>query len=198
MRTALRRHAFPCFSCLYPEMAEFPLLDEVDVVLFCQTPSESLFRLYFSPIRAAYPKIRSVVWFDGSMEKEALSDCELIDESVTFKPRHFTYFVDVLRKNYYVYPRYCKNRFYSRHALSDILYRTMIELDPMTPALAVFLALLIRYRDGVTIDVIRYSCFRNPESITKNNVHNLVSRLNSELGYSAARWDAEKNKYVLW
>ena len=198
LRSALRRHSFPCFSCLYTEIGDFPLWEEVDVVLFCQFPSAPLFRLYFAPIRAAHPEIKSVVWFDGSIEKEELSDCGLFDESVAFKPRHFTYFVEVMRKNYYIYPRYCKNRFYSRHALSDILYRTMIELDSMTPALSAFLALLIRYKDGVTIDVIRYSCFRDPKDITKNNVHNLVSRLNSELGYPAARWDAEESKYVLW
>ena len=197
LRASLRKHSFPCFSCLYSELATFPLMEEVDVLLFCQMPSAAQVSLLLSPIRKKHPHIKTVAWFDGSIEKEELMQCDWIDESVAFKPHHQTHFVDVLRKNYYIYPRYCKNRFYSRHALSDILYHAMIELDPMTPALSTFLALLIRYPDGVSIDVIRYSCFQYPARTEKNNVHNLVSRLNAELGYPAARWEAEQNKYIL-
>ena len=198
LRAVLRHHSFPCFFCLYTEISEFPFMEEVDVLLFCQMPSAHLVQLYLSPIRKAYPTVKTVAWFDGSLDPAELSESGIYDESLTFKPRHFSHFVDAVRKAYYIYPRYCKNRFFSRHALSDILYRTMIELEPMTPALSTFLALLIRYADGVSIDVIRYSCFKDPRETTKNNVHNLVSRLNSALDYPAARWDGEKNKYVLW
>lgn len=198
LRAVLRRHSFPCFSCLYTEISQFPLIEEVDVLLFCQMPSAHLVQLYLAPLRKSHPEIKSVAWFDGSLDPTELSGSLIYDEFLSFKPRHFSHFVSAVREAYYIYPRYCKNRFFSRHALSDILYRTMIELDPMTPALSTFLALLIRYADGVSIDVIRYSCFKAPGETTKNNVHNLVSRLNDALDYSAARWDGAKNKYVLW
>ena len=197
LRAVLRKHSFPCFACVYTELSRFPLMEEVDVLVFCQMPSAPLVQLYLSPIRRAYPEIKTVAWFDGTLDPKELEGSHIYDESFTYKPRHIFHFVDAVRQAYYVYPRYCKNRYFSRHALSDILYRTMIELAPMTPAVSTFLALLIRYKDGVSIDVVRYSCFKAPEEVTKNNVHNLVSRLNFALDYPAARWDSAKNKYIL-